>query len=788
MKKFLRENIDVIVVALILAALLAIIFKDVIFSDYIFVKRDISRYYYPSRDFIANSLKMGKIPLWNPYLFCGTPLHAPIQNSIFYPLSLIYYLTDVATGFDLFIIVHILLCGIFMYIFMRSCKASTEGSFLAALAFTFSGYVMSAISLTIALCAITWFPLAMLLFLKGIRERHYKASAGLGAVITVMFLAGDPSVTLATFGIIFLASAWLFMERLIRERRADLFIIYNLLIASGVFLLLSAFQTLPAVEYYSRTVRASMSWTEASAWSVPYTDLFSLIIPYFNDLSCYYQHYWVRQSWLDNYYVGITTIMLAGFALRFGLRKRLVQFLLAIGLLSVAICLGRHFVLYPALYKILPIVRIIRYPVRFFFIFTFASCALAGIGYDYLKGMISSGGLKRLARIFLATAFASSLAAVAITVFSERIGLMVMHKAVELYQKNPSFNIWQFPSLIYADMFNLRRTFLYIACFGMFIFLWQRANRNKLISFGIFLLVGFDLMLTNTSYEPVVEEAYFKEPTPNISYVMEDKSLFRIYASPYSFDKFTNLYDGSYREGIKTTKDRFVNNRMMEFGLYDMWGYDSTVFDRSHKLVGYVYRSMFPTDTNLLDLLNVKYVSSHGKMRARGYRKVNETEYAAVYLNTRCLPRAMLLRRPIVIDNDEEILEYMSSKKFDPRKEIVLEEEISLPERLAPGSRKRIRKDRVDITMYAPEMVEISVAAKEPAFLLLSDTYYPGWKAYVDGKEVRIHRADFFLRAVQVPEGEHMVSFVFDPLSFKIGAAISIIAILLLLLYPVIKR
>ena len=144
---------DIIIVSLILLALLCVVFKDVIFQDNLFVKRDASRYYYPHRNFAAQMIRQGEVPLWNPYLFCGTPFHASIQNSVFYPLSAIYYIMPFDKGFGLFIIFHIFLAGIFMYLFMRVCNVSKQGSFLSALAFAFSGHIMSAISLTINLNA-----------------------------------------------------------------------------------------------------------------------------------------------------------------------------------------------------------------------------------------------------------------------------------------------------------------------------------------------------------------------------------------------------------------------------------------------------------------------------------------------------------------------------------------------------------------------------------------------------------------------------------------------------------
>ncbi|NQT95354.1 MAG: YfhO family protein, partial [Candidatus Omnitrophica bacterium] len=231
-----------------------------------------------------------------------------------------------------------------------------------------------------------------------------------------------------------------------------------------------------------------------------------------------------------------------------------------------------------------------------------------------------------------------------------------------------------------------------------------------------------------------------------------------------------------------------ISSRMMEFGIYDASGYESTLPSRNWDLLRFIYLSKKPNDTNLLNLLNVKYIASHDNMRTYGYKKVNKTPHATIYLNTRCLPRAMLLRKVIVIDSDEKIINYISSSEFNPKEEIILEDPAlsAWPE---TGSRKSgAGKDIVEIVKYMPREVEISVAAKAEAFLQLSDTYYPGWKAYVDGKEEKIYRANYFLRAVRVPQGEHIVKFVYDPLSFKAGAAISLITLLILILYLVVIR
>ncbi|MFC1806986.1 YfhO family protein [Candidatus Omnitrophota bacterium] len=783
-KKFPFKSIELFVVTLILAALLLVVFKDIVFTDSIFVKRDISRYYYPVRSVATEMLRQGEIPLWNPYVFCGIPLHASVQNSVFYPLSAIYYLMDVAKGFSIFILVHILLCGLFTYAFMRYRGISREGSFLAAVCFTFSGYIMSAINLTIALNSVTWFPLALLVFFFCIKKRKLRYSALLSLVLLLMFMAGDPSILMATFAIIFFASLYLFIEHCIKRRRVGWFFVVNFLLTLLFFILLSAFKLIPAIEYFQQTVRANMQWSEAAAWSVPVSDFLSLIIPYFNDISCYHQNYWIRQSWLDNYYIGITTIFIALFAIRLIKKDRLTQFLCVIAVATVVIVLGKNFIVYPFLYKVVPLLRIVRYPVRFFFVFTFSICAMAGIGYDRIREAARDGTLRKSSVTFLITALAAAFLAVSINLFAERIGDFIVRRAMVAYADDKTFKLAQFPSLVYADLFNLRRTLLYISCFGLFVFLWSRATNKKLGASAIFLVVVFDLLLTNTGYEPIENKDYVTKPTENIEYILKDESLFRICASPYSIDRFTNLYERSYHKGIKSSKDRLVSNRMMEFGIYDMWGYDSTVFKRSLEAVVKIYESKKPSDTKLLDLLNVKYVSSHGDMDDENYEKVHETENATIYRNKNCLERAFLVRNVKYVKDDEAIIEYISSEDFKPGKEVVLEEDIDLKEGLPNFA--DTADGMVEMLSYKAHTIDLVSSASRDSILVLSDTYYPGWKVYVDGQEEKIYRANYFLRGVRVPAGEHVVQFVYKPFSFFLGALISIITILTILLYTII--
>lgn len=150
-------------------------------------------------------------------------------------------------------------------------------------------------------------------------------------------------------------------------------------------------------------------------------------------------------------------------------------------------------------------------------------------------------------------------------------------------------------------------------------------------------------------------------------------------------------------------------------------------------------------------------------------------ESVRIYLNPYYLPRAYTVHNARVIRNREAILKELKGRDFDPSKTVILEERPDGP----VVSSNKPPEDKVAITEYRPERVVISAAMTKPGILVLSDAHYPGWKAFLDGKEVKTYRANYLLRAVTVPEGNHSVLFVFDPQSYRVGRAVSLASLFL---------
>jgi hypothetical protein len=173
-----------------------------------------------------------------------------------------------------------------------------------------------------------------------------------------------------------------------------------------------------------------------------------------------------------------------------------------------------------------------------------------------------------------------------------------------------------------------------------------------------------------------------------------------------------------------------------------------------------------------------------------------------IYENEDFLPRAFVVHRARVME-DEVALKTMMEEDFDPAEEVILAEgeppkgSRGAGERRSRGAEEQrsggvplhpstlaplLRRGRgeVRVISYEPERVVIEANLGSEGYLVLTDAYYPGWRAEVDGKKQSILRAYILFRAVYLPEGEHTVEFVYDPISFKVGAAISLVSLLFL--------
>jgi len=167
--------------------------------------------------------------------------------------------------------------------------------------------------------------------------------------------------------------------------------------------------------------------------------------------------------------------------------------------------------------------------------------------------------------------------------------------------------------------------------------------------------------------------------------------------------------------------------------------------------------------------LNVKYVISFRELTGRGLALVGHfPEHPSwLYRLDHFVPRAYIVARTKEEKDPDKVVEQLSSGKFNPLKEVILERPFSI------DSKKNFQAE-AKIVHYTNQNVVIKAALNSSGILVLADSYYPGWHVYVDGAERAILRANLFFRGVPLQPGEHNVEFRYEPRSFSLGLYISL--------------
>jgi hypothetical protein len=248
--------------ALIVAALVlpvGAVFSSVLFADRSFAFRDTAHYHEPLFQWHDEQWRSGRIPLWNPHLNFGTPIAGDAANSLFYPAKLLFLLPlSFSWRMKLYVVGHVLLAAITAYWASRKFGVSRSGSVIAALSYALGGSVVFQHCNVIYLVGAAWLPAAMASIDRMVDEQSWRYALGLGIVLAMMTLGGDPQAayhTLLAAAGYACAAAW--SERKNSEnwlRTARPLALFALATSAG--LLLAAIQILPAMEAARRSDRS----------------------------------------------------------------------------------------------------------------------------------------------------------------------------------------------------------------------------------------------------------------------------------------------------------------------------------------------------------------------------------------------------------------------------------------------------------------------------------------------------------------------------------------------------
>ena len=605
--------------------------------------------------------------------------------------------------------------------------------------------------------------------------------------------------------------------------------IRSLVIVCIPFLFLSAIQLFPFLELFHYSIRGSgISYQEATTWSFASKDILLFFLSdaygYFLDM----KKYWVAQCWFKTLYTGGLPFILSliffltvhpHFSLSgkrdevrgFGKDRKLY---LALMLFSLFLSLGKYNPLYTFVFKYVPFFNGIRYPAKFLYIFILVLSITAGLGFQRLIEFSKECEMKRFKKLFI--------------IFSLTCGFLLLflvlgHKEIEHFLKLRGIDFPQFNPLP-VNLYNAKRFFFYLVLFFLLIRVGHEVKWKGWTKILLILFLITDLFGNMGFYGREKVDDFFRKGK-SLETISLDKGNFRIFSTlkTISMDTTILIDDPTF---LNLLKERNLPSINLLYQLHDIWGIDVIRVKRTDDLFKAFTNTPFISTTQLIDLYGVKYITSVTPLeenhkfeliyaRIEGLQGKREDllkeNTIKLYKNRSPLPRVWFVKDFKVLDS-KTILSMMTQKEFDPGQEVFLEEEpkwASPPDPLLVKGGKGGLKEplygsqnkggsreppprragdvgeplgglsqKVEIISESNNRLRLQVETAEDSLLVLSDTYYPGWKAFVDGKKAKIYRADYAFRAIPLNAGTHKVEFVYDPLSFKLGAGVTLFGIL----------
>jgi len=698
----------------------------------------------PYRFFWAHSKG---IPLWIPFGFFGIPFAANPQAQAFYPFNFFYLLFGVERGLVFYIIFHHFFFLITLYLAFRRLGFGIEASLIGSIGFSFGGFFSSLTILILLLSTITWFPLIIIVLSLAAEKNWMRWSLLLGPIIALQVLAGE--IEIAAMSWLLAVIAVLLSPKNNQSLRLIPKTLGALLVGIFFGASFSSFQLALFRQMIPLSNRAQgLSLQDAQAWSLELSQLKAIIIPSYiipaDALSQSYGNDWglgflAKFPYFLSFYAGIIILLLASWGL-IGQNKAKSFWWLLVAFFSLALAIGEQIPFYGWLFNYFPGFKFFRFPVKFYFLFSFAVVSLSALGFSEL-------GTKSRPRLAWPLLAIGILVALAMLLFP-----------IKLQELGGNYALIENKMILHVVFRTLS-----ILLIGAGLMALLRSNNKLRVGLILAIVAYFDLFFAHHWLNPPGRKELFKPSETAQRLINIQKQI----NYPVRIMNFVR------DEGQASTGKEF--NPLSKFA--ELWN-DLEGFSPIYSGLN-TYRAYGTFHPHDILTFNNMIIAAPKEQRPMLFARAG-IEYMFLpgqgFLPvSSAFPRASIFYQARFLEDRGQIFKIWSDPDF-PAKEILLVEGISQEFNPAQES---VMSEPAQIVKYENDQVEIEAFAQKDAWLLLLDSFYPGWKAELDSKPVEIFRADGFFRAVRIPAGKHQVIFSYQPEIYTLALRVAAISFIL---------
>lgn len=707
---------------------------------------DVIRQLYPWRIEAIRQWQEGKVPLWNPYNFSGAPLLANFQSAALYPFNFLFLIFSKESAWTILVALQPFFAMLFTYLYLRRMGIRILSSLFGSISYGISGFMTVWLEYNTVGHIIALLPL-QLLSIEILSQNNSKFLWGyfmLTSSVMLSLLAGHPQVALYAIFFTIIYS----INRLRGKNRILAFI--SIAVGFG----LSAVQLLPGLELISVSARANHSYEQMVRGNLiqPWQTLMMFFPNLFgNPVS--------RTYWPTDTYVGkVTSIGLIPLFFLFSalrLRKNTtVRFFI-----SAAIVIGVFITVNPAtalLYRFsLPIISSSS-PTLMVFLLSFCLSTLSAFGID---GWIKE---KHSLRKLLTRSIQTSIGIATVAAVFSLVPGLKPHAAVAIR------------ALMYATLISTTT----LTGFSIAI---KYRHLMLPILWILFVVHVIDLSYAFFKFNPFVPVSYLYPNHVISDYLSKQNSPQRFwgygtaaidaniatYLRIYSPDGYDPLYPKWYGEFIGASK----NGKLVR---------TFTNSDRSDaRIISGFGETDFPDNPLRKQILRALGVSTILDRTENGttektfppekYTLVPVSDWR-VFNDIGSPDIVRIASRSAVAQTKNEFENIFFDPSFDPSFQVILHDP-ALPPLAGTGN--------VIVTAYTSNRVEASTETQGTTMMVIANTYYPGWRAFVDGQPTSLLRVNWAMNGVLIPSGKHVVALLYEPASYRIGLWVSVLSVFL---------